>query len=286
MRHPSRKPLPCSHFLLLPLLLILFLASGGTAATGDAWQTLEPGLEIARFTFPGAVSGRDSVIVAVRIDPGHWALETASLSEEGMATGLSVREWAARKGYRIVVNAGLFQSDLRTHVGLMISPTHMHNPQTHPSYQAALGFLPKLPGLVAWKTFDLDEVPLDEVRKQYSGVIQNLRLIKHPGENRWSGSGRSWWSEIALGEDRKGRILLLYTPAVVTMYDFNQALLALPLDLVSAQHLEGGLQAQLYLDVGGQKIEFHTGHETDFTRSPLPGPGMKIPNVIGFRQRR
>jgi len=86
-----------------------------------------------------------------------------------------------------------------------------------------------------------------------------------------------------LAEDHQGRILFLYTPAVVTMHDFNNMLLVLPLGITSAQHLEGGAQAQLFIHVGGRTIEFHSGHEAG-PHSSARG-GLPLPNILGIRPR-
>jgi hypothetical protein len=57
------------------------------------------------------------------------------------------------------------------------------------------------------------------------------------------------------------------------MHDLNDVLLALPLDLVSAQHLEGNLPAQLHVRASGTTLTVPTGD--------LP----PIPNVLGIKPR-
>jgi len=107
-------------------------------------------------------------------------------------------------------------------------------------------------------------------------------LIKRPGENRWSQQDRSW-SEAALGEDDQGRVLFIFCGSPYSMYDFNKLLLSLPIGVVSAQHLEGGPQAQLYLKHGETVVNMSGNYESgivegdDFT--------WPIPNVIGIVPR-
>ncbi len=90
-------------------------------------------------------------------------------------------------------------------------------------------------------------MPLKEVAARYGTVLQNLRLIKRPRQNRWA-PRKERWRECALGEDSAGRILLLACQTAWSMAEFNEILLALPLDIQVAQHLEGSATARLWLD--------------------------------------
>ncbi|MCB2199471.1 phosphodiester glycosidase family protein [bacterium] len=251
----------------------------------STWQELTPGLEMARFPFPGATADSDSFVVIVRAHPDQWELDAHSISEEGLDKGLSSREWAEQTGSSVVINAGLYDTDMQTHIGMMVTRRHQNNPRKHGNYMAVFAFDPVKKKLPAWKSYDLDTHSMPAIRKQYGSLVQNLRLIKRPRENRWQPGGKSWWSEAAMGEDGKGRLLMIYTPAVVTMYEFNKVLLTLPLDLQTAQHLEGGLQAQLYIDIAGHKQEFHSGRETDFSRPNGYGDGPAVPNVLGLTRK-
>jgi hypothetical protein len=62
-------------------------------------------------------------------------------------------------------------------------------------------------------------------------------------------------------------------------------LLALPLGIVAAQHLEGGSQAQLFVSHGALTLELVGGYDAAFA---MPGPNRSarpVPNVIGVRAR-
>ena len=62
-------------------------------------------------------------------------------------------------------------------------------------------------------------------------------------------------------------------------------LLALPLILVAAQHLEGGSQAQLFVSAGGETVEFVGGYEGTLAASDPGRTARPIPNVLGVRAR-
>jgi hypothetical protein len=54
---------------------------------------------------------------------------------------------------------------------------------------------------------------------------------------------------------------------------------------VAAQHLEGGPEAQLYINMGGTELEVVGSYETDFNESDDNDRAWPIPNIIGLRPR-
>jgi hypothetical protein len=141
-------------------------------------------------------------------------------------------------------------------------------------------------GLPQFRIFDLDDpnVTMGNIRRNFASVVQNLRLIKRPGENRWPRQDKMW-SEAALGEDSAGRILFIFTRSPFTMHDFNLELLSLGIGLVAAQHLEGGSEAQLYLRIGNVRHEMFGSYETSFKENDDNTASWRIPNVLGTRPR-
>ena len=69
------------------------------------------------------------------------------------------------------------------------------------------------------------------------------------------------------------------------MYEFNEILLSLPIDLQCAQHLEGGPEASLYLSHNGITIEKVGSYETDFNENDDNYAYWPIPNVLGIIKR-
>lgn len=208
------------------------------------WITMAPGMEIAHFPLPRE-AGKGTIVVA-RLDPHRLWFGIYSSKHLGLEK-LTVREWAQRFQLMAVVNAGMYHTDQRTHVAYLKHFDVVNNPRPVRRYYSAAAFHPVRQHLPPFRIFDLDEVPLDTVRTRYHTVIQNLRLIKRPGENRWSPENREAWSVVALGEDRQGNVLFLFCRQPLTMYTFNRIVLSLPIHLVAAQYLEGGPEASLYL---------------------------------------
>lgn len=274
------------HLIAIALFsaLVTALASFTRAADGP-WESLAPGLDLGRFSVSSGRPGEESEIVILRVDPEAWELRICCASEEDSAVNYTAREWCERRGLVAAINAGMFDIDYLTHVGYMRSGEHLNNPRVN-EYQSVAAFKPKLPGLSPFRIFDLDEpgVTLERIGREYADAVQNLRLVKRPGVNRWAQQPRKW-SEAALGEDASGRPLLILSRAPFSMHDLNEILLGFPIDLVCAQHLEGGPEAQLYVGIGGTSLEILGGYETGFFEKGWIETAWRIPFVIGIAPR-
>jgi len=264
------------------IVLGLLLVTPVAGATQSPWVALGGGLELGRFPLAGLGSPPAQVQI-LRIDPRRWELTLHGLPS-GESIGYTAREWSRREGLVAAINAGMYQADYRTHSGYMRADGTVFSRGTN-GYLSAAAFDPVNPKDPPFRLFDLDVDPLTEVLPRYRRVVQNLRLIKRPGENRWSSQERRW-SEAALGEDREGRVLLIFCGTPLFLDRLIEALLSLPLGLVAAQHLEGGTQAQLFVAAGGQTIELVGGYEGIFSVPDPQRPAWPIPNVIGIRPLR
>jgi hypothetical protein len=266
---------------VVPFALALCLLRAPTAAVAaeGSWTGLGAGLELGRFTLVGF--GPPPVPVHVlRVDPRRWELTLHGLPS-GETGGYTAREWSRRENLVAAINAGMYQEDYRTHSGYMRSDGTVFSRGTN-SYLSAAAFDPVDPKNAPFRIFDLEDDALGDVLQRYRRVVQNLRLVRRPGTNRWSPQERRW-SEAALGEDRQGRALLIFCGTPLPLDRLVDALLALPLELVSAQHLEGGAQAQLFVAAGAEPLELVGGYEGVFPAADVNRPARPIPNVIGVR---
>ncbi len=251
-------------------------------AHAGTWQQLDQGLEIAYFKLARYSPAGDSTVTVVRVDPKYWDFRLLSASEQG-GENRSAAQWSRAHNLALTFNAGMFQTDYRTNVGYMKNYQHLNNGHVN-AYNSVAAFNPKEADTPPFKIFDTDETGFEEVSGKYHTVIQNLRLIKRPGENRWSPQPKIW-SELALGQDKSGRALVIFCRSPYAMKDLNDELLKLPLELVCAQHLEGGPEAQLYLDCGDFHLELCGSYETQFFQNNGNITGWPIPNVIGVGKR-
>jgi len=287
---PTQKSEPASGTILsirccLVMLLVLVHPCLGRQylSTAPPWDSLAPGLEIAFFKGSWDTPVSDTTITILRIDPAQWELRFLCLSELDADNSLTARQWCERHDLVAATNAGMFAGDFRTHVGYMKSGDHVNNAKAN-HYQSAVAFGPIVADQPYLRVFDLDTVDLGTIKQKYGNIAQNLRLIKRPGINRWSAQSKIW-SEAALGEDSAGRLLFIFTSSPFSMHDLNGILLSLPIDLVCAQHLEGGPEAQLYVRYGDTEYEFFGSYETGFRESAGNEHGWPIPNAIGIVRR-
>lgn len=278
------KPLPRHRwkiFLMLAALLALFCPLIADSTSG--WQTLAPGMDLKRLS--ARSSAGDAQITILRIDPELWDLQFVGLSSTGETSGHTARAWAEAHNLTAVINAGMFDTDGRTHLGYLRYREQVSNSHAN-AYKSVAAFDPHGSTLPRFHIYDLDSsgVTLEFILKDYGSAVQNLRLIKRPGASQWGQQAKKW-SEAALGEDSNGRILFIFSRSPFSMHDLNQELLSAGIGLVAAQHLEGGPEAQLYVHAGKTELEMFGSYETSFREDDSNSIPWPIPNVLGVRPR-
>jgi Phosphodiester glycosidase len=279
----------CPRFVAAVVLIIVLLApvnrTLGAGKTSE-WRSLSPGLDLKLLALKISNSPGDTWITILRIDPNLWELQLVGTSLSGEQLGHTAREWCEKEKFTAAINAGMFGADQKTHLGYARLREHVYNSRLN-AYQSVAAFDPQDPQAhPRFHIFDLDTpgVRFENIQKDYASVVQNLRLIRRPGQNQWSQQTRKW-SEAALGEDDMGRILFIFSRSPLSMHDLNRELLSGGVGLVAAQHLEGGPEAQLYLQVGGTQLEKFGSFETSFREDDKNPAAWPVPNVLGIRPR-
>jgi hypothetical protein len=248
----------------------------------SVWKSLALGIELGKFPAPLDKPGE---ITIVRLDPQVCQLRLLACAELGHA-GLPADQWAAKYGLSVVINAGMFDPDHFTHTGYMKNHQQVKPASLRPDYSSIAVFSPLDPKDPPFRLLDTDGPAWDtNILTQYGVAMQNLRLIKNRGENRWKPQPKAW-SEAALGEDATGHMLLIFCPVGITMFDFNEHLLQLPIQLVAAQHLEGGPEASLYVKCGNFEFRGMGSYETGFNENDDNHVFWDLPNIIGVESRR
>ncbi len=253
------------------------------AAKSGSWITIDDGMSYAKFRVPTVSFSSDSTITVIRIDPKQYALKLFTVSELG-GENRTVRDWAKEQGVIAAINAGMYLTDYSTSCGYMKNHTHFNNRRINKTYHSFAAFDPVKRGNAPFRIFDDDAVPVDSIVNGYSTVIQNLRLVKRPGINQWKQQEKNW-NEAALGEDRAGNILFIFSRIPMTMHDFNNLVLSLPIGLQCAQHLEGGPPASLYLHLNGVEIARTGMYGADCSSENSDSLFNPLPNVIGVVKR-
>jgi len=226
---------------------------------------------------PTAVSGGSGSLYVVRIDPRRARLQVALASETG-AGRQTAAVWCQRAGLSVAINLGMFQSDSQSNVGYLRHGTHINNGRWN-DYRSVLAAGPKNASLPAFEWRDLDHTKSVDL-SGYEIVVQNLRLIASQRKNVWSQSGKRW-SEAALAADSEGHLLLLFSRTPYSMRDFNELLLALPLKVTQAMHVEGGPEASLSIHTASVNLDLCGSYETGFREDDSNREQWPIPNVLG-----
>lgn len=268
---------------LVILSFILFLYPGSLAAQVGPWVQVDEGLFVGEFVSQKSSVG-DSKILISKIDPEIYSSKLLCASEQNHAN-LTAKEWCQKYKLIAAINAGMFQMDYKSNVGYMKNYAFINNPRISTKYHSVAAFSPMDGSKPEFRIYDIDEENMQQIINNYHIVIQNLRLIKRPAQNRWSKQSKKW-SEAALGEDKAGNVLFIFSRIPFSMHDFNKILINLPIDIVCAQHLEGGPEASLYFRHNNREIEVFGSYETGFNKNDDNRSYWPIPNVIGFVKKK
>jgi hypothetical protein len=254
--------------------------SPAAAAPELAWKTLQPGVEYAVVTgaAPGGVTIEGRLHV-VRIEPARAPL-LAAMASSADRQPRTAAAWCRARRLAVAINLGMYRTDHLTNVGHAHAPGHANNAAWSSSYKSALAFAPSKKGIPGALLVDLDAPGGKDRLAPYGAVVQNLRLIRAPGQSVWGQQGRRW-SEAAVAMDRQGRVLFIFIRHPYAMQDLNAKLLALPLGITTAMHVEGGPEASLSIHTGGVDVDLNGSYETGFNENDGESAQWRIPNVLG-----
>jgi hypothetical protein len=277
-RIPGPRGSRRARMTMIPLALAML---AGTAVAGQpevSWRPLQDGVEYARFDGSDAATA-DEVLHVVRIDPSR-APVVAAMTKAGDRQTRTAATWCRERKLAVAINLGMYATDYLTNVGHAHVPGHVNNSRWSSSYNSVLAFAPKKKARPAAILLDLDEPGSKERLADYGAAVQNLRLIRAPGQNVWGKQERRW-SEAAVAMDKNGRLLFIFTRHAYSMHELNARLLALPLAISNAMHVEGGPEASLSIHASGVDLDLNGSYETDFHENDSEAKQWPIPNVLG-----
>jgi hypothetical protein len=130
---------------------------------------------------------------------------------------------------------------------------------------------------------DLEHASSD-IAERYRHVIQSMMLVDDDGKVRVRDSDRSACRTV-VGQDRKGRILIMVTEGAVTLADLARWLPKSGLGVVRAMNLDGGIEAQLAVRTPALQMAIYGQYGTGTTVFD-GGPGeirYPLPTVIEVR---
>jgi hypothetical protein len=249
---------------------MLALLAAGVVALG-------PGVEYGELKLVENPAAGDGLLHFVRIDPARAELRMGLASRDGGTR--TAGQWADGMHFAAVINLGMFEKDGMTATGHVRDLGYVLTRRWN-GFRSALAFGPGRADF-----FDLDAPDAQARAEAFPSVAQSLRLLKAPGEDVWQkASASKRWSEAAIAQDKQGRILFLFSRTPFSMHELNQKLLALPLGLVRAMHVEGGPEASLSVR-GPLKLDLMGSYETGFHEDDANDRQWPLPNVLGVVAR-
>jgi hypothetical protein len=248
------------------------------------WRKIDEGLSVAEFNSPMKSSAQESKVTVVRIDPKLYSFKLLCASEHGR-TKMTARKWCEKFGLIAAVNAGMYQTDGFTNVGLMKNYGHINNPRLNNVYKAVLAFNPSEPKISEIQIIDLKCQDFESIGPKYQTLIQNIRMISCHQENVWAKTNQLWGMAV-FGIDKNGNALLIFTEVSYSGHDFANILLSLPLSIFNALYLEGGFEANLSFSWNGVELERVGARETGLQEDAPRAVPRPIPNVIGITRKR
>jgi hypothetical protein len=248
------------------------------------WRKVDEGLSVAEFDSPMKSNAQDSRITIVRIDPKLYSFKLLCASEYGR-TKMTARNWCEKFSLIAAVNAGMYQEDGFTNVGLMKTFNHVNNQRLNNVYKAVLAFNRLEPKIPEIQIIDLKCQDFEMIGPKYQTLIQNIRMIGCHQENVWAKTNQLWGMAV-FGIDKSGNALFIFTEAPYSGHDFANVLLSLPLSIFNALYLEGGFEANLFLSWNGVELERVGARETGLQEDSPRAVPRPIPNVIGITKKR
>ena len=258
---------------LLPIVTFwMFYSPPAILPQEEPWKRIDDGLFLGEFN--------SQKISLVKIDPKYYAFKLLCASEKNRLR-MTAKQWCQKENLISSINAGMFQTDRITNVGYMKNFNHINNPRLNTRYKAVLAFNPVDATVPEVRIIDLKCHDFEGLKDKYRTLIQGIRMTSCYQENVWEKQDKMW-SIAALGTDKSGNGLFIFTESPYSVHDFTNILLSLPVSLYNAMYLEGGPEATLYFSANGGECEKIGSYETGLNDNGFPKIARPIPNVIGI----
>ena len=122
------------------------------------------------------------------------------------------------------------------------------------------------------------------MKNKYNSFTQSIRMVDCKQHNCWTKQDKRW-SIVAIGIDKSGNGLFLFSRYPYTVHDFINILLKAPIELYNAMYLEGGPPAAIYVNTKDTVIAKVGSYETRYFENDDNRRFWRLPNVIGVKKR-
>ena len=266
--------------LFSSFLGIYFVSFSSESAATSNWRSLEPGMDMGLFLAPKKSIVGDSLIKVLRADPHFFALKLLNSSASKTKKRYSVKTWVNQNSLVAGINASMYQRNQVSSVSYMKTGNHL-NSKWLSKDKTVLAFDPIEKEIPKVKIIDREGEDFSSLRKKYATLIQSIRMVSCKGENVWAPQNKIW-STAAVGTDIKGRILFIHVRSPYSTHDLINMLMQIPIKLERAMYVEGGADAQLYINTGKEEHEFIGSYSTGLREHDQNTFSHPIPNVLGL----
>ena len=274
--------------LLIPFIVLLgtiTLAISPKAKSADStphstWKNLEKGLDIGIFQAPKKSALGDSLIRILRANTKYFSLKLLNASSKDQGKRQSVKKWANRNGLVAAINASMYQKDMMSSVSYMKTQHHT-NSNWLSKDKTILAIDPIDKNLPPVRIIDRDCEDFNKLRKFYNTLVQSIRMVSCNRENMWA-PHKKMWSTAAIGLDNQNRVLFIHVRSPYTSHNLINMLLELPIELKQAMYVEGGADAQLYINTGKDRYEFIGSYSSGSREHDENTFAHSVPNVLGL----
>ena len=274
--------------LLIPFIVLLgtiTLAISPKAKSADltphsTWKNLEKGLDIGIFQAPKKSALGDSLIRILRANTKYFSLKLLNASSKDQGKRQSVKKWANRNGLVAAINASMYQKDMISSVSYMKTQHHTNSNWVSKD-KTILAFDPIDKNLPPVRIIDRDCEDFNKLRKFYNTLVQSIRMVSCNRRNVWA-PHKKMWSTAAIGLDNQNRVLFIHVRSPYTSHNLINMLLELPIELKHAMYVEGGADAQLYINTGKDRYEFIGSYSSGSREHDENTFAHSVPNVLGL----
>jgi hypothetical protein len=250
------------------------------SVSSTVWKKLEPGLDLGIFKAPKKSAFGDSLIRVLRADTRFFALKLLNSSTLTPPKRHSVKKWANQNSLVAAINASMYQRNQVSSVSYMKTGKHVNSTWLSKD-KTVLAFDPTEKNMPLVRIIDRECEDFSTLRKQYATLVQSIRMVSCKGENVWAPQNKMW-STAAVGTDHQGRILFIHARSPYPTHELINMLLQLPIELKRAMYVEGGADAQLYINTGKVEHEFIGSYSTGSREHDENTFSRPVPNVLGL----
>ena len=247
-----------------------------------AWRAAAPGLESAVTTAYRYIRLGITEISVLRIDPEQYALVPFHYLESEGGRPKSIEQWGLEiPRATVLLNSGQYYPDYR-YIGLLYKDGRDLGTGLHPSWKALLlsGGPVGRSGRPSTDILDLNFNAFEPKNAAYRYAVQSFMLLDHRGQTRVRKTDRLA-SRTVIGQDKSGRILIVFVPGACTLYELAAWLVGSELDIHRAMCLDGGFESQLLIrDNPGQRTLHGAWVVNDRRQSHMTGLRLPLPSVI------